>query len=466
MNKDYYEADVLAEHLARRYPEGGLSPKASAIGMQSLIDAYNENPGRDRVADLDRFMDLARYAAETWSDREEGDDARLNLGQVYLGRGEYDRAVAEFASVRDRSPKWNEAQSRLGTAHWARSRALDREGEADKAAAEAATAVAILSKTLEARRKGGAAPGDLGFLNNAADLGVALTETGKSDEALKLLEPIVKQQETRSGGGYARLMEAYLLAQVNAGQVEPAIASMKALEQAGAGANKAQLYYKLGKLLERELERLRAKKDAKGLAAMQGSFRTFLKALTENKTGQTFESLQWAAEGLLSLDAGAEAEAVLNRILKETEGPEFLNQEGAAERRLRTRLKLAAALRIQKKYDEAATALGQVLEEKKYARYIEPQVEQGMLLDAQAEAGKGSWSAAAAHWQGLAQKLGRLRPRPPGYFDAWYHAANAFSKERQTTKARQALIGVMRLNPGLSGPDMKAKYDQLLATLK
>ena len=60
-------------------------------------------------------------------------------------------------------------------------------------------------------------------------------------------------------------MEATLLAQINAGQVEPAIASMKALEQAGATAGRAQLYFKLGKLLERELDRLREQKDTAAL---------------------------------------------------------------------------------------------------------------------------------------------------------------------------------------------------------
>ncbi|MDR3622563.1 MAG: tetratricopeptide repeat protein [Paludisphaera borealis] len=469
MNKQYYEADVLAEHLSRRYPQGGLSPKASAIGMQSLIDAYNENKERDRVADLERFIDLAKYAAKTWADREEGDDARLNLGQVYLGRGQYDEAIAEYAAVRERSPKRNEAQSRLGAAHWAKSRALDRRGDAGKAAAasEAAIAIDVLQKTLEARKSGGAAVGDVGFLSNAADLGVALTETDKPDAALALLAPIVQQQATKAGVGYARLMEAYLLAQIHAGQVEPAIVSMKAIEQAGAGTNRAQLYYKLGRLLERELDRLREKKDLKALAATQNSFRTFLKALTENKTGQTYESLQWAAESLLSLDAGAEAEVVLKRVLDEALlNPEFAKQEGSSEKLLRTRLRLATALRLQQKFDESETTLEGVLSDPVYKRYIEPQVEQGMLLDAQAEAGKANWNAVAAHWQSLAQKLGRLKPRPASYFDAWYHAAHALSKEKQTAKARQTLIGVMRLNPGLGGPEMKVKYEQFLETLK
>ena len=467
MNKNYYDAYVLADHLARRYPQGGLSPKASAIGMQSLIDAYNENTHPDRIADLERFIELAKFAAETWSGREEGDDARLNLGQVYMGRGQYDASIAEYAAVRDRSPKWNEAQSRLGAAHWAKSRALERQGDSPKAAAEAATAIKTLQKSLEARKKGGAVADDVGYLSNAADLAVALTETGKAAEAIKLLEPIVKQQKSKSGVGYSRLMEAFLLSQIHAGQVEPAIASMKAIEQAGAGANRTQLYFKLGKLLERELVRLREKKDVRALAATQASFRTFLKALTENKSGQTYESLQWAAEQLLELDAGAEAEAVLRRVLDESvRSPDFLNSEGSSERLLRTKLRLASALRLQKKFDEAETALDQVLADPVYKRYIEPQVEQGMLLEAKAEAGKADWKRTAAHWQGLAQKLGRLRPRPESYFDAWYHAAQALAREQQTTKARQTLVGVMRLNAGQLGSEMKKKYEQLLATLK
>ena len=46
-----------------------------------------------------------------------------------------------------------------------------------------------------------------------------------------------------------------------------------------------------------------------------------------------------------------------------------------------------------------------------------------MLLESQAEAGQGDWSAALRHWQELAQKLSRMRPRPLSYYDAWYHAA-------------------------------------------
>lgn len=470
MNKQFYEANVLAEHLARRYPQGGLSPKAVEIGMQALAEAYNTYTEVDRAGDLERLIDLAKYAAATWPDREQGDDAHINLGMIYQGRGQYDQAIAEFAAVRDRSPKKIEAQTRLGAAHWAKSRMLDRRGDKEKAAAESLAAIELLEKSLKARRAAGAGPTDAGLIGNAADLAVALTETGKPADAIKLLDPISKAQTTRTGASYARLMEATLLAQINSGQVEPAIVSMKALEQSGSTASRAQLYFKLGKLLERELDRLREKKDSTGLKKTQQAYRSFLTALSESQSGQTYESLQWAGESLLALDAGPEAEKILRRVLGDAIGnPAFLNQSGGPERILRTKLKLADALRIQgisdrKKLDEAASMVEELLSQ--YPRYIEPLIEKGMLLESQAQAGQGEWLAACQHWQDLAQKLSRTRPRPLAYFDAWYHAAYTLHRQNENTKARQTLNGIMRLNPGVGSPEMKSKYEQLLNSMK
>jgi tetratricopeptide (TPR) repeat protein len=469
MNRQYYESNVLAEHLARRYPQGGLSPKATEIGMQALAEAYNTYTDIDRAADLERLIDLAKYTAHTWPDREQGDDAHMNLGLIYQGRGQYDQAISEFAAVRPRSAKAIEAQTRLGGAHWAKSRMLDRLADKDKAAAEAQAAIDLLGKSLGARKAAGAGPTDPGLMGNAADLAVAQTETGKPQEALSLLDPIIKAQTNKTGAAFARLMESNLLAQIKSGQVEGAIASMKELEQAGSTTGRAQLYFKLGKLLEKELERLREKKDTVALEKMQQAYRSFLTALTDSKSGQSYESLQWAGESLLALDAGAEAEKVLKRVLNDSiSNPEFLKLPGSKERILRTQLKIAGALRSQgiqdpRKFDEAASVVDEMLSQ--YPRYVEPKIEKGMLLESEAEAGKAEWSAALRHWQDLAQRLSRP-PRSLSYFDAWYHAAYALYHQKQSAKARQTLNGIMRLNPGVGSPDMRTKYEQLLEKIK
>lgn len=462
MDENLPEAEVLAGWLARRRPAWELAPPSAALAMQAILDQYGADKGADRVGDLGRYLDLAGFTVATWPDREEADDARIVMGQIHQGRGEYDEAVADFASVRERSPRRLEAQTRLGGAHWARSRALARAGDGAKADAEAAVAVGILRKTLDDRKAAGAGTGDAGFLGNAADLGAALTESGKAEEAIAALAPIVEAQTAKTGPAYGRLMESYLLAQVNAGQVEPAIASMRAVEQSGEGSRRAQLYFKLGRLLETELGRLAESNQPEKLARMKESFRSFLLALAESKDGQTFDSLHWAAGGLLSLGAGPEAEGVLRKLVEDSEGdPDFMSQPGAVERLLRAKVKLAAALRIQKKFDPAASLIEELTTDARFRRYIDPLIEKGELLDA-----RGDWAAACAHWQDVAQKLSRSKPRPEAYFDAWYRAAVAYSRQGQTARARQALTAVMRLNPTVGGPAMKTKYEDLLATLK
>ena len=117
----------------------------------------------------------------------------------------------------------------------------------------------MLQNALKARRESGAAPTDPGLVGNVGDLAIVLTETGKAADALKLLDPIVKVQTIKTGTAYSRLMEAQLMAFIGTNQVQQAIATMKALEQAGGGASLTQLYLKLGKLLERELDSLKQK---------------------------------------------------------------------------------------------------------------------------------------------------------------------------------------------------------------
>ncbi len=194
---------------------------------------------------------------------------------------------------------------------------------------------------------------------------------------------------------------------------------------------------------------------------MHQAYKTFLTTLAGSKTGQTYESLEWAGESLLSLDAYKEAEEVLQRVLKD-----FIKDSpdpGDRSRLLRTRLKIAAALRGEGKLEDADQLVSKLLEEN--ARYIEPQFEKGLLLEAEAGARKAKWSAALRHWEDLARKLERLRPRPPFYYDAWYHVALVLSKQNETVKARQTLQGVMRLTPSVGSPEMKAKYQALLARL-
>jgi cellulose synthase operon protein C len=465
MDKQFYEAAVLAEHYARHYPQGGLGAKSTDIGMQAWADAYSTYADVDRRSDLNHLIDLANYTALTWPDKEQGDGARMNLGQIYLGMGQYDKAIDVLSAVRRRSGHWVNAENRLGSAHWAKSRDLDRRGDATGAQAEAQKAIDDLNVALKARHDASAGPTDSGLVGNVGDLATVLTETGKPADALALLGPTIKAQTVKSGPAYSRLIEAQLKAFITSGNLEPAIASMKALEQSGGASGRMQLYLNLGKLLEKDLESLKEKKNAAALTRRLQEYRTFLTTLAESKAGQSYDSLQWAGEGLLKLDAFADSEKVFRRVLTEfTADPQFLQQQGGRNRLSLTRVRLVSALRGQGKFEEANSIIDELMKQK--PTLLETAFEKGMLLEAEAAAGKGKWSTALRYWEDLTKNLERKRPRPASYYDAWYHVAWVLKQQKQTSKAKQALMGVMRLSPSVGGPEIKAKYQGLLATIK
>ena len=233
--------------------------------MQALADAYNTYTEIDRMSDIDRLVELARYTAETWPDREEGDDARLNLGQISLGRGQYDQAIA-VVRARSAAARASGSRRRPGWAMPTGPRAGCSSGGATPA--PAGSRPRRRSTCCGRRSRPGAMPAcrptDPGLVGNVGDLAIVLTETGKPAEALQLLDPVVKAQTVQSGPAYSRLMEAQLMAFISTNQVQQAIATMKALEQqGGGGASLAQLYFKLGKLLERELDALARRRETR-----------------------------------------------------------------------------------------------------------------------------------------------------------------------------------------------------------
>ena len=466
MDKRYYEAAVLTDHLARRYPQGGLSAKAAEIGMAALAEAYNLYTQVDRSSDLNNLIETAKYAAEAFPDRDQGDTARMTLGQIYQGTGRYPKAIEAYEAVRPKSAKWVEAQTRSGASHWGQSQALRRSSKAAEADAEVAKALAGLNAALKSRRDSGAPASDAGLIGNACDLAEIHLETGKADEALKLLGPIAKAQASQDGPVFARLTSTMLRAHIGTNQVDLAMADMNALEKSGGGAaGLTQLYFGLGKLLEKEMDALRKKGDKPGLNRTKEAYLKFLSALAASKSGQTYESLQWAGEQMLAIGNPKEAEGVFRRIL-DTYGKDakFLAQPGANERTLRVRIKLAAALRGQRNFSEAESLVGQLVKEN--PRTIETLMERGMLEEEKAAAGKGTWTSALTQWKNNALRLGSARTKPVEYFEAWYHVASVLNHEGKAKEAKQTLAGIMRLSPAVGGPDMKDKYKKLLDQIK
>jgi tetratricopeptide (TPR) repeat protein len=469
MNKQYYEAAVISEHLARRYPQGSLSAKAAEVGMAALAGAYNTYVEIDRQSDLARLIALAEYTATTWPDVEQGDAARLALGQIYQGFGQYPKAIAAYEAVRAKSPKWIEAQTRLGGSHWQQSLVLrqaktpDAEKQADQ---EVQKALGCLQGALKARRDSGAPAADPGLIDNACDIALIDLETGRADEAVRLLEPIAKANTPNASPAYTRLLSSLLRALVATGKVDQALAAMASLEKAGGSdQDRAQLYFSLGKLLQKELDRLREKGDSAGLRRTQADYQRFLSALAESTSGQTYESLRWAGENMLTLGNPEGAVKVFDRLLEKYEKDQsFLAEERGPARIMVVKVKRAAALRATGDFTAADAVIEELL--KAYSRSLEVRIEKGLLLEEKAAAGKGTWAAAFEHWRTLALQLASARPRPPEYYDAWYHAALALYKDGKPAEAKKTLANIMRLSATVGAPEIKAKYQELINKIK
>ena len=90
MSKRYYEAAVLGDHLARRYPRASLAPKAANIGLSALRESFQSPEQVDSQSDLKNMIELAEYTAEAFP----GSGGRRHR-QALAGLG-----VPEHAAVR------------------------------------------------------------------------------------------------------------------------------------------------------------------------------------------------------------------------------------------------------------------------------------------------------------------------------------------------------------------------------
>ena len=123
-------------------------------------------------------------------------------------------------------------------------------------------------------------------------------------------------------------------------------------------------------------------------------------------------------------------------------------------------------MRTEGNFAEATVLVDQLAKE--YPKAIEILMEKGLLMEAAATSANSTaaWSASFKQWQTIALRLNAARPKPVEYYDAWYHAALALSREGKAKEAKQTLAGIMRLSPNVGGAEMKQKYKTLLSQIK
>jgi tetratricopeptide (TPR) repeat protein len=292
--------------------------------------------------------------------------------------------------------------------------------------------------------------------------------SGRPKDALALLEPLTRilgqtQLSPEQAEQAAALLTIQLRAHIADGQADKAISDMKALEGIrGAGGSRTQLYLELSLMLKTELEAEQKKAYTTNLNKIRDAYAQFIQALADSKTGQTYDSLRFAGEQLLMLGRAPEADKIFDRILAD---PTLTKGTTPQERNkmLIVRLRKVEALRKQGRFDEAESNLRAVRDEAK--TMLEPALEQGYLYEDWAKKDSSKWNAAYTHWNWMAGQLAKRRPRPVEYYDAVYHVARSLQGMGRKSEAAGTLKSVMTLSPHVGSPEMKKKYDTLLAEL-
>jgi tetratricopeptide (TPR) repeat protein len=411
---ELYQAAVIGEFLARRYPNGTGARQGARIALAAYVKLFNAAEPEQRQFEAERMVDIAEYITRLWQGERLAAEAWMTLIRTALGDDDFDKAQEYLQKVPADSPRRGEIELTTGQRLWASYLQASRKEEAQRPSQEVLDKmVEQAQKTLEdgiARmRKSVDQGGEVSPTLAAAVLSLAQIYIGAAEpeKAVGRLEDpkigaltLVTADHPAAGDGQFRVetYKAALRAYVSVQEVDKAREVMRRLENltkeggdAEAGKKLTRIYISLGRELQEQLERLRNQQKTDQLAKVSEAFRDFLDRIRQGE-GNTFSSLNWVAETFFSLGAGFDpggktlspeakgyyekAADTYQRILQRCDDADFGAPQGAATS---IKIRLAKCLRRlgpsdQRKYDKAMALLVEILRDR------------GTMIDAQVEA--------------------------------------------------------------------------------
>ncbi len=420
--KKFYEAAVLGEFLATRYPSSGGARQGAKIALACFYESYRDPAlAATKEFDFQKMVEVAEYMTRRWKDEAETNDAWAILLAINVGEHRIKEAFECLAKIPESSPMRADQELKLGQSCWREYLLAQQkeegsserlpQAELDKLVAQAAEMLESGMNRMRANvEAGGAVTLDL----TAAALSAAqiYLGSGKPEKAVALLEdpkigpltlytaknPIVLQHDIP-----IEVHKAALRAYVGASQLPKAEKMMNDLEtlvktQSGtaAQADLTKIFISMGRALEEQMTALRRDNKTDELAKVAKGFELFLERISGREQGNTFGSLNWVSETFYSLGAGYDSGAQTtppeamayyqktldtdNRIM--ATAAKDASFAPNADALVAIKLRTARCLRRMKKFGEAMDLLAGNTEKKvQGVLQVKPQ-----LLDAQAEA--------------------------------------------------------------------------------
>ena len=426
--KQNYEAAILGEFVARRYPEDDpqVAQDMAYIAMSAWQQAYYAlKKDESRDAEMAQMIRICNLITKNWPEGDNANEARMNLGKVYKDAVQPVEAAKWYGQVPETSKDYADAQINAGQAYWtawlnAMTVPADQRPPAADLDAWTAAAEKHLRTGIDKLRAGVPMDGVPPDAMVAAQVSLSqiMNATSRFADSVKILvtdaHPVVKSIDVKEGEArpdkgvkgkpfyiltYTILLRAYVGTQ----EIDKALAVMNKLEAVAGGPQSrgiVAIYEKLGEVLEEEIVQRKAK-GGQGLAELQASFNKFLDELYKRRDTMSYGGLRWIGQTYQSLGNGlkedkaastdyfTKAESAYNEILTKAE-------KGTAEEDTKykasgapdlIRIQIVMCRRQLQKFDEAFDLIGKVLDAK--PRMLEAQMEAAYVLQDWGFSGQG-----------------------------------------------------------------------------
>jgi len=424
--EDYYDAAVVGEFIALRYPDSAGARQSAKIAMASYLKLYTEKESDDKEFESNQIISVANYITKKWADQPEAVEALNTLIPFMIQAGDLDMAEKYLADIPEDSPKRGDAEIKTGQAMWSSYlkgmqdiRKWEKDGttpEGVDVSGKKATldelkgrAQTILSAGVSRMQKAGGVTE--ASVTAALSLAQIYVDTAQIDKAVTMLEDesigplsLVKAKHaatTREGFSaevYKTALRAYISSLAGAADSDAVIKKatdvMDAMKAAIEQDNLIDMYVSLARDLEEQMKL--ATTDDK--QALSKGFETFLTRLRSGAT--ELGVLNWVAETFFSLGSGFDTQsrvtAQARKYYQEAADTyqAMLDKVKFEDPKMKTqiRLRLATTKRKLIKFTDARDLLKTVLTENEMM--LDVQVEGAMLYqewgDIFVATGKGS----------------------------------------------------------------------------
>jgi tetratricopeptide (TPR) repeat protein len=427
-------------------------------------------------------MKLANYTIDHWPDRPEADDARIALGQSYIVRGGLDEAIAAFEQVKADSERYATALHYAGNAYW-RSYLANKQNKEHRDKAEQRIAASLDAQN-KSVKPGEGLPRQL--MDTQLLMAEMLLEGNQAEQAIPLVEPLINvirssKPETLDTTTL-RILVAGLRGYIATNNLAKAGEVQATVVQIGSDSQQVNaVLVEFAKLLANEVKRAEtavseaasgADSDTIQVAQtnVAGTRDVFVRLLDQlaQRQQHSLANMIFIADSYARVGAADKARQHYQRILQTSAAdPELASSSTGISALARVRAQLVGLLRNEGKFEEAMKEVDQLI--RSNPRDLAPLMEKGRILQAWADKEPRFYGEAIGHWTSLRTTLSRMQRKPPEYYEVVYNAAScllAQSKQGQDkSKARQAeqlLKSSLVLSPNLNGPDMVARYNELL----